>query len=401
MNKTQKNTDGVQAIDEFLANIEAEAFRIAELATKNTVDAMDIVELAVKRWVKHDSHKPDNQWLFLFYKTLFTAIADFERKEIPSNRWFNPRNEIVCLQDIDPTDKSIRSAAAAEKAEFNKALIGVLGHLPLPQQQAFFLCQWQGFSAEQVARMLSEAPLIIVNRLNSALMGLQEALSGFNEEGDAGLNEKIMAALKESAADISYAQQYQLRHIRLQALKQKQPKPIVKWVLPTALMALCLFVFWWLQLPQQTPAKTAFYSSESLTANEPQAWQESVDLLDNFEFYAWLSLQDGGAVEVEAAPVNPAYSWSNLSAKEKEIARERFAQWEELTLERKALLRNEFAMFNWFNPAFQRTLRKVEADYAKLPSEQQEFLRSEWENASTSEKKAVRALMKKAQVLVQ
>lgn len=396
MNKKIKNTAGIQAIDDFLVDIENGAFRVAELATKNTVDAMDIVELAVRLWVKKCSHKPDNLWLFLFYKTLYSSIADFERKKIPVNRWFISRHEAVCLQDIDPTEKSYRSAAAAERAEFNKTLIEVLGHLPLPQQQAFLLCEWQGFTVEQVARMLSEAPLIISNRLASALMGLQEALGPLNKDEDVSLTDSIIAALEESAADISYVQQYQLRHSRLQALKQKQAKPIIKWVVASGLMAVCLFVFWWLQLPQQSQEKAAFYSAESLMANELQAWQEDAGLLEDIEFVAWLHVQQKRENEPGLAVMPAEYHWLKLSASEREKARQKFAQWNDLALEHKALLRNQFIMFNRFEPYFQQALREAYANFANLPVEEQQLLRLHWQESSSDVKDSIRAEMENA-----
>ena len=255
MNKTDKSSPLSDVLDTFLASIETKAFRMAELATRNTVDAMDVLEFATRQWVKKAALSSEEEWKGQFFAVLCKTINDFERSDISLKRRFNLRNETVCLQDVEPSDRDLSETEAfqAEQAKLSQEVIGAISHLALPQQQVLLMNVWLGFDDHQIARLLDEPPLIISNRFKSAIKGLHEAffeddMASAKTMTDEQVELFVHHLLDESAQDVSYAQQYQLRQIRLYALRQLHPQPIFKWIVVIGLMGFCLFVFWWLSM---------------------------------------------------------------------------------------------------------------------------------------------------------
>lgn len=253
MNKPVKHSPGIEAVDSFLIAVEGKAFRMAELATKNTVDAMDVLELAVRHWVRKSATIAQEEWRSQFFIMLCKVIADFERREISRRRRYNPRHESICLEDVVSSDKGV-SMMEAGQARLDKEMVTAISHLALPQLQVLLMNAWLGFGHEQIARLSGEPAPIIESRFRSAVMGLHEAfvednVEGASEMADEALLSALRRVLNDSARNVSYAHQYQLRQIRLRALKLLQPRPILSWILVTGLMGLCLFVFWWLNLP--------------------------------------------------------------------------------------------------------------------------------------------------------
>ena len=66
--------DGNQSMERFLASVERRAFRMAQIATNSTEDALDIVQEAMFSLVKGYGAKPEEEWKPLFYRILVNTI---------------------------------------------------------------------------------------------------------------------------------------------------------------------------------------------------------------------------------------------------------------------------------------------------------------------------------------
>lgn len=67
-------------MDAFLAGIERRAWRMAEIHLGNREDALDAVQDAMLRLVRHYGDKPNGEWTPLFWGILRRRIVDLQRR---------------------------------------------------------------------------------------------------------------------------------------------------------------------------------------------------------------------------------------------------------------------------------------------------------------------------------
>ena len=80
--------EGAAALDRFLRGIERRALRMAEFATGNREEALDLVQDAMFGFVRHYGAKPGQEWPPLFWRVLDSRINDWHRRQRVRNRWW-------------------------------------------------------------------------------------------------------------------------------------------------------------------------------------------------------------------------------------------------------------------------------------------------------------------------
>lgn len=151
--------DSGQSMERFLASVERRAFRMAQIATNSTDDALDIVQEAMLGLVKNYRAKPEEEWKPLFYRILTNSIRDWYRRTKVRNRWRNWRQKIGKANDAEELDpiESLPDPAAHNPED--QVMIGdsvttldaAIRTLPPRQQQAFLLRAWEGLSVNETA----------------------------------------------------------------------------------------------------------------------------------------------------------------------------------------------------------------------------------------------------------
>ncbi len=170
------------AMDDFLASVERQAFRMAEFATRNADEALDIVQDAMIRLVKNYSTKPEAEWQPLFFQILQNCIRDWHRKKKVRDRWNGLRNLWRGAEDeedpiqtlADPQGKHPGEHAALKDSA--AALDTALKDLPLRQQQAFLLRAWEEMSVAETARAMKCSEGSVKTHYSRALHTLRDAL---------------------------------------------------------------------------------------------------------------------------------------------------------------------------------------------------------------------------------
>jgi RNA polymerase sigma-70 factor (ECF subfamily) len=179
VDRTQERT-----LDEFLKSVERRALRMAELATSNREEALDLVQDSMFGFVRHYATKPQQDWSPLFYRVLDSRLNDWHRRRQVRGRWLatwiHPGDEDepdAITQAADASDPGpLLRLAGSEAAQ---ALDAALAKLPLRQRQAFLLRIWEGFDVAATARAMRCSEGSVKTHLSRALTSLRRQLEAY------------------------------------------------------------------------------------------------------------------------------------------------------------------------------------------------------------------------------
>lgn len=181
---SMREAPDTRALNAFLASVEKRALRIAEIATQDRDEALDIVQDAMLRLARSYSARPAAEWPALFHRILENAIQDWRRRRKVRQRWFawgssssdpdDPSDPIERLPDSAP----IPDADGLMRDEAMQRLQTGLEKLPRRQREAFVLRVWEGLSVEQTANAMGCSDGSVKTHLSRALASLRVQLEG-------------------------------------------------------------------------------------------------------------------------------------------------------------------------------------------------------------------------------
>ncbi len=181
-----EKADSVQSLDLFLRSVERQAFTMANYATGNRDEALDIVQDAMTAFVRRYRRKPQQQWRPLFFRSVDNRIKDWFRRQKVRRRWHLPgfgqaddpapesRAESF---DIAQPDRALASQQAG------KSLDQALAALPDRQRQAFLLRTWQGMSVAETAAVMGCSEGSVKTHLSRATGALRTKLESHRDVG--------------------------------------------------------------------------------------------------------------------------------------------------------------------------------------------------------------------------
>lgn len=175
-----------ESLDAFLAGAERRAFRMAEIATRNRDDALDIVQDAMMQLARNYSLRPSTEWPPLFYRILENKIRDWQRRQTLKRRvffWQDTRSDDDDDDSLDPLNyvadtSQPDGATTMQNEQTMQVLERALVDLPLRQRQAFMLRIWEGLSVEQTALAMGCSDGSVKTHLSRALQRLRGQLQG-------------------------------------------------------------------------------------------------------------------------------------------------------------------------------------------------------------------------------
>ncbi|MEE4243922.1 MAG: RNA polymerase sigma factor [Kangiellaceae bacterium] len=150
-------------MQQFLMEVQSKAFRMAEIATQNQDDAMDIVQDAMINLVSKYSERPYAEWKPLFYRILQSKMTDFFRKRAVTRKIFfwKQFNSDPHHSDLHQTRDSFElgehELTPDRQLSGERDLADVveqLKRLPYRQQQCFMLRSWEGLSVSETAKVM-------------------------------------------------------------------------------------------------------------------------------------------------------------------------------------------------------------------------------------------------------
>lgn len=171
------------ALNRFLASVERRAVIIAETATRNRDDALDIVQDSMLAFAHRYAAKPEAQWAPLFHRVLQNRIRDWHRRLSVKNRLFGwlTRPQERETEEIDPVqlaadpnerppDKLVAESVAGD------AMIDAISELPMRQREAFLLRIWEGLNVADTAQAMGCSDGSVKTHLSRALTTLRARL---------------------------------------------------------------------------------------------------------------------------------------------------------------------------------------------------------------------------------
>jgi RNA polymerase sigma-70 factor, ECF subfamily len=167
----------------FLADIEGRAFSMAQFATGNRDDALDIVQDTMMKLVQNYSARSREEWKPLFYSILQTRILDWHRRQSVRNRfrsWLHWDDEEDAENPLEQLADAPQAAPdrQLQDAQFGADLNAALKQLPLRQQQVFLLRVWEGMDISQAALAMECSESSVKTHYARALEKLRTQLEG-------------------------------------------------------------------------------------------------------------------------------------------------------------------------------------------------------------------------------
>ena len=170
-----------RSLETFLRGVERRALRMAELATGNREEALDLVQEAMLGFVRHYGTNDGAEWPPLFWRVLDSRLNDWHRRQRVRGRWWSRPGDA----HADDEDDAITAApdlrepgplARLADGEASVALDAALRRLPLRQRQAFLLRLWEGLDVAATATAMRCSEGSVKTHLSRALANLRRVL---------------------------------------------------------------------------------------------------------------------------------------------------------------------------------------------------------------------------------
>ena len=166
------------ALDRFLADVEKRAFHIARYATRDSDEALDIVQDCMLTLARKYGRRPESEWRPLFYRILKNRITDWHRRTAQKRRWFNggPADDGENPLESAPAPQAANPEVQCAIDGATRRLTTAVADLPRRQREAFLLRALEGFGVAETAKVMGCTAGSVKTHYSRALNALREAL---------------------------------------------------------------------------------------------------------------------------------------------------------------------------------------------------------------------------------
>lgn len=169
-------------LDRFLADIERRALIMAELATQDREDALDLVQDSMLAFVKRYAGKPEPDWRPLFHRVLQNRIRDWYRRGQVRQRWrVWLRGNSEAADGGDPIQaladpRGVLPEDRVDNQQATTAVVQAMRALPERQRQAVLLRIWEELNVAETAVAMGCSAGSVKTHLSRGLARLREHL---------------------------------------------------------------------------------------------------------------------------------------------------------------------------------------------------------------------------------
>lgn len=169
------------SLDAFLAQVERRAFRMAEIQLRHREDALDAVQDAMLRLVRHYADKPAAEWSPLFWGILRRRIVDLQRRRKVRSivvGWLGGGldDDGGELPRWEPADLGPGPLERLHDVQSYADMAAAVQKLPRRQREAFMLRTLEGLDVAETARAMGCAEGSVKTHLSRALQNLRDQL---------------------------------------------------------------------------------------------------------------------------------------------------------------------------------------------------------------------------------
>jgi RNA polymerase sigma factor (sigma-70 family) len=176
--------DTPASMDAFLASIERRAWRMAEIHLGNRDDALDAVQDAMLRLVRHYGAKPAQEWTPLFWGILRRRIVDLQRRRKVRSivvGWIGGGHDDdgMELPVWEPADDAPDPAARLQDSQAFGDIVEAVRKLPRRQREAFTFRMMEGLDVAETAAAMGCSDGSVKTHLSRAMHALREHLEAW------------------------------------------------------------------------------------------------------------------------------------------------------------------------------------------------------------------------------
>ncbi|KRE91001.1 RNA polymerase subunit sigma-70 [Frateuria sp. Soil773] len=171
-------------LDAFLAQVERRAFRLAELQLGHREDALDAVQDAMLRLVRHYRDKPAQEWTPLFWGILRRRIVDLQRRRKVRSivvGWLGGGRDDDGdeLPAWEPADQGPGPLDRLQDGQSYADLAAAVRQLPQRQREAFMLRVLEGLDVAETAQAMGCSEGSVKTHLSRAMHRLRDQLENW------------------------------------------------------------------------------------------------------------------------------------------------------------------------------------------------------------------------------
>ena len=177
-----KTLQGERQLNQFLAEVERRALRMAEIAVRDRDDALDLVQEAMIKLVRNYATRPSTEWAPLFFRILQNGIRDWHRRQKVRNRvmvWFGRATAGDDDYDITANAPDPAGRTPDEQLETTEAMQQLelaVQNLPNRQREAFMLRTFQGLDVAATATAMGCSDGSVKTHYSRAIHSLRDTL---------------------------------------------------------------------------------------------------------------------------------------------------------------------------------------------------------------------------------
>ncbi len=169
-------------LNQFLAEVERRALRIAEIAVRDRDEALDLVQNAMIKLVNNYARRPQAEWTPLFYRILQNGVRDWHRKQSVRNRvmvWFGRPGHDDAEHDVVAAAPDPAGRTPDELLQNDEAMLSLeqaIQALPARQREAFMLRTFEGLDVNGTAVAMGCSGGSVKTHYSRAVHSLRETL---------------------------------------------------------------------------------------------------------------------------------------------------------------------------------------------------------------------------------